>query len=653
MPIGLIAVLAGIVGFGVYIIINAGKPKKQQDAKKNEMYRKLYKFLSSFFLSQQKVLKIYSRIAMLSVYGKSEMMAMTTKYYLMSTGISIGMIAVAFFLFKDVLSSLICTMFGMLVSNILVDKQLDSTNYKVYKSLGKAISSIRQEYMRLGSIPEAIESADYDPIIRRPMEEIHTILTTSNGELKLHEFYESTPFRTIQTLAGICYNINNSGDTKDETGNSNFIQSLTLLAGDINSEIKRIQVQKQKFGKIEYLPFAPIFAMTLIESYFSSIMPGTALIYKGPMGYLSRTIILVSCIISYSIVSRINSTNALKEDDRDPWVLKLLENRVINNIVSNIVPKGRKAYKAEKKLKSVLSKMNIKQLYAKKLVFSACALVLSVVTAISTISLGKEFIRTSTQQLSLVASNEMDEYSAEAIRTLDKIYLESEREFGEEELKLLIKTYMPNLSDLEVIDQQKRLEDKKKNLENAYFKWWYMWICFLISVIAFFGPDVSLVLRKYIVETEAEEDFLQLQTLVSILMNTDIDTLDTLGQLCQHSRIHKEMLLHCYHSYPANPEKELARLKSKTPIIEFKRFIGKLELTVSDLSLKESFSDLIMERQNIVDIRNRSMDIALDKKRGICGPLSMTPIALLVIGELLLPLGILGVNEFMKALSSM
>ena len=43
----------------------------------------------------------------------------------------------------------------------------------------------------------------------------------------------------------------------------------------------------------------------------------------------------------------------------------------------------------------------------------------------------------------------------------------------------------------------------------------------------------------------------------------------------------------------------------------------------------------------------------LERKRGMCGPLSMAPIILMVVGSLVLPLGILGIKEFMGALSSM
>ena len=98
---------------------------------------------------------------------------------------------------------------------------------------------------------------------------------------------------------------------------------------------------------------------------------------------------------------------------------------------------------------------------------------------------------------------------------------------------------------------------------------------------------------------------------------------------------------------------ELTRLQSKTPIIEFKRFIGKLKLTINDLDLREAFSDLLIEREHILRLREMSLEATINKKRGLCGPLSLTPMGAMVIGELLIPLGYLGILEFMNALSMM
>lgn len=685
-------VLAAIVAFAIFNIVNGGKSKKQQQAEQKEMYRKLYKRLARNFITQKSIRNIYSKLSNLCVYKRDELYIYTVQYFLMSWAITAVMIIFSIIMFSDVISILICIAFALLLNVTLIEKQLDKQYFKVLEATSKALGSIRQEYMKTNSVVEAINDAPIDDVLKKPFDEIYSILTSTDAELRLQEFYSATPFRTLQTLVGICYNINNQGDTRDSKGNSNFVSALTTLSTDVNAEITKITTQKKKFGIIEYLPFVPIFAMGFLESYFTSIMPGTALIYGGPIGYISRTVIILSAIICYSVITKINTTVPVKEDDRVLWAVKALTNEKVKQFIDNLKPKNRKAFKLKQKLKMALSRQSIEELYVQKVVYGFIAFLFAMLTCFSVITMGSDYVRNSTQQLSLVATDEMTKYSKESILALDNKYIsqrlslqpdktlkdeindvvnsirgllglngpksvtqkdEKYPDLPEDAIKSMVAGYMPGLSDLQVIDQVKRLQDKFETIMSTRFHWWLVWVCAFIGFIAWKIPDISIKIRRIMVRTDAEDDFLQLQTLVSIFMTTDMDTLDILYELSQQSRIHKEMLTYCYHSYPANPELELTRLQSKTPLTEFKRFIGKFKLTISDLSMQEAFSDLIIEREQIMRIREITINATIDKKRGLCGPLSLTPLGCMVVGELLIPLGYLGYREFMNALSMM
>lgn len=686
--IGIVAVL----GVAVMLIISGNKPKAQQQASKKELYRKLYKILSKNFITQGSIRKIYSKLANLCVYKREELYILSIQYFLMSWGVSGALILFSLFAFKDFISVLICIAFALLLNMTLIEKQLDKQYFKVLQSTSKALGAIREEYMKSNSVVEAINDAPIDDILKKPFDDIYSILTSTDADLKLQEFYAATPFRTLQTLVGICYNINNQGDTCDNKGNSNFVNALTTLSTDINAEITKITMQKKKFGMIEYLPFVPIFAMGFLESYFTSIMPGTALIYGGPIGYICRTITIMAAIICYAIITRINTTVPVKEDDRVIWAVNALTHKGVKKFIDDIKPKNKKAAMQKRKLKAALSRQTIEEIYVQKVVYGAFAFIFAIAVCFSVIQLGSEYVKDSTQQLSLVATNEMDNYSHQSILMLDESYIaqrlalqpektlaqeigevinsikdllglngnkslttkvEKYPDLSEDSIKGMVQGYMPGLSDLQIIDQVKRLQDKFETIMNTKFHWWLIWVSAFVGLLGWKAPDIIIKMRRIMVRTDAEDDFLQLQTLVSIFMTTDMDTLDVLYELSQQSRIHKEMLTYCYHSYPANPELELTRLQSKTPLTEFKRFIGKLKLTISDLSMSEAFADLIIEREQIMRIREITIQATIDKKRGLCGPLSLTPLGCMVIGDLLIPLGYLGYREFMNALTMM
>ena len=692
MPIWIIFVLIAMIAVAIVAMQMGKKTQRAQEATKISFFKKAYAKLATNFITQKSIRSIYTQLSNLSVYKREELYNLTTKYFFMSWGASAALISISLLMFDDFITVLMCLAFAILLNRTIIDKQLDNQYFKVLESTSKALGSIRQEYMRTGSVVEAINESEIDDILKRPFDELYTILTSTDSELRLQEFYAATPFRTLQTLVGICHNINNQGDTKNVYGESNFVQALTILSTDVNAEITKITTQKKKFGKIEYLPFLPILAIGLIESYFTGIMPGTALIYGGPIGYICRTLTIVAAIVCYSVISGINRNVPVKENDESEWALKLLANPKWKSFIHNIKAKNKKAHFLQKRFKASLTRQTLESFYTKKVVYAVLIFAMSLLTAFSVISLGGSYVRESTQQLSLVATNEMEKYSKESILELDNKYFEQrmalqpdksiQNELGaivakfqkllgltpkggildkvekypnlnDDATAALVQAYMPGLTDLQILDQIKRLDDKFITVMNTQFHWWLIWVCFFLGFIGWKIPESQLKIRRIMVRTEAEDDFLQLQTLISIFMTTDMDTLDTLYEMSQHSRIHREMLTYCYHSFPANPELELSRLQAKTPLTEFKRFIGKLKLTINDLSLSEAFSDLVIEREQIMRIREITINATIDKKRGLCGPLSLTPLGFMVVGELLIPLGYLGYREFMNALTMM
>lgn len=659
MPIGLIIVLVIMVLGGIAITVLGNKPKKRgHSTKYDRIFLIIYARLYKFPLSGDKLRKITSQIQSLSIYGKRQAYVRASKYYLTSTAVMLAVIIAAVFIFKDAISVLICIAFAVVLSTVIVDKKVDKINEIVYKQLRITVSSLLQAYMRLNSVVEAVQESEVGYELRGCMEDILNIMTVANGELKLQEFFQKTPFRPMQTLARMCYNVNNIGDDKDIYGQSNFVQALTLMMTDINSELERIDYQKKRFGIIEYLPLVPILGIKLVESYFISIMPGTALIYQGVMGYIIRVVILVSGIMCYTIISKINNIVSIKIDDRCDWAMKLLDNKHFYHFIVGLAPKNAKRRKLNLKIKNCISKKTVNQLYTEKLVYWLVAFIVTILTLITTTQMGRDYILNSTQQLSLVATDEMQGYTHEQVLDMDHVYIgmciqNGGQPLNEAESLELVGSYMNGLTDLQKLDQVKRMKDKYNSVVNSYFKWYYIIVAFGISCLAYMGPNLMLKLRRFLVNTEAEEDFLQLQTLMTIIMNTDCDTLDALEQLTDLSRIHRDQLLYCYHSFPSNPEMELARLESKTPILAFKRFVGKLKLTINDLSMAEAFSDLLIEREHILKLRTATMYNSINKKRTFCGLISLAPLGLFVIGELLIPIGYLGGMEFMNALSSL
>lgn len=627
--------------------------RRRKKLEEKQRYIKMYADMSQNAILRSHVKELYNKITTLAVFDRetaqSEAARMCLKQIVVIISFSLG----GFILYKQFINAILCVVFGCVIAKVMVQKKLDKIHLAVYKELRATISSLRQEYMRLGTVTDALSCAEYGNLLRGVFNEIYSMLISANVEERLQDFLERVPFRPVQTVARICYTTSNDGDSETNTGQSSFIQTLTLISSDVNGELIALNYQKNLFGFLEYLPLAPLIAMVPFEAYFVSIMPGTALIYHGPIGNMLKSFQILLCMVAYGVVASVNSVSSIKDDDRIRLVRRLLMRPSIRRFVYGMLPRGSKKNDIQRKINRAVSKQDLYHFYLFK---TLCATVLFVVMLLSTIIgtyNGAKYVRESTSMLGLVATTEMEDYPKKDIQAMDNEYIKAEGEMPDDELTVLIKTYMPGLTELQMQDQKDRMEDKYNAIMNSYYKWYYALLVCGISVLGWFIPNISLRLRQSLAKSEAEEDFLQLQTLMTVLMYTNYDTLDVLEQMTEISRIHKDMLLYCYQSYPSNPDLELTRLENRTPIIEFKRFIGKLKLTANDISMVEAFSDLVIERDYIVTMRESARRSSINRKRGWCGKLALAPMMVMVVVELLYPLCYLGFTQFTSAIDSM
>jgi hypothetical protein len=646
--IAIIIVLLLAVAAGIVFILFGKKSAKVQAAFKKKLIKRLYRFFVNFFLTAGMVRKITTRLQMLSVYRQEEIPPLATKYFLMAGGASLAAAACGF-LMPDVVSMLMCVTFAVIINNVMIDKQFAKMELKTHTATTRLFSSLEQNYLRTKSIPDAVYEADAG-FLRHSIDEIHSILMEGNGELRLRQYYISQPYRPLQTLAGICYTLSTYGDVCPD-GQSGFIRALTIMKSDVDAQIEKITLQKAKFGAIEYMPLIALVGIGPMERFLTSTMPAMAVMYNSTLGFILRVVTILFGVISYAVISKINNDVMVASDDRGKWAVKLAKSKVFGPISATFIPKReKKKRKDEQKIKSALSRLTLHLLYTKKVAFTGIMAVLSGIVILLSCLLGQEYIKNSTTPLSLAGGSARTDKQQIVMQEIDDAYTEIDGQIGDNELMMLIRGKMPELSEMEVYDEMDRVRDKYSNWTGIYFRWYYIWIAFALGILGWFLPDLMLKIRGYLVKTESEDDYMQLQTLVSVLVYTDLDTLGLLDWLTRQSTIHKEMLRAAYHNFPSQPERELERLKSRVSLPAFKYFVDKLKLTVSELPLTEAFSDLLTERETFMRLRRIATEATIEKKKMLCNYLSYAPMLLFTLSEFLYPIGYLGVSEFANAL---
>ena len=653
-----VLVLAGILIFIISFAfvysatVYLNKQKKMSEKQKFQKYNKRFRFYYDFVLTRQTFRKIHAQIAALSVYNFLEARLQTVKFYEKSLISACAIFVIGFIGLGDIISGIVLMLFAFVMINTTVSKRIDNVNFESLKATSALILSIRECYTRLRNVPDAISEAKCPPILQRQVDNIYLICTATDARERLNRFYEECPNRIIKTLATTCYIRSDAGEEDSE--NSPFKQALGLIKDEVDQEVRRLINQRLMFNSLDKLPFVPLFLYPPIKMFYTSMISATAAVFESSTGYIIKLVVILACFISYYVLSTMNNASVARTDDRLLFIVNMMHTAKINKFAKTLIPKNfRKRLQLQKKIDGCLSQKTPAYVYFEKLVMASVFMLVSIVFSVIILISARHAVYNSLA--SPVMSVELT-YTAEQERQtleLDWEVLAMEECPPLEVLEERFEDIFLRATSMDIQTQAERLTSKYNTYHNTVYKWWYAFIYIGCFCLGWLVPDLLLELRAKLVKSEAELDVLQLQTIIAILMDTNLDTLNVIYWLSKSSDIHKDVLMYCYHEYTRDPLFALKHLQSKSAIPEFSSMCDKLITTIHQVTLKEAFEDLIAERDNTMKVREVVQLEALKSKRNIAGPIATMPMIVWMVAVFLLPIGIVAVRSALNMLGNL
>lgn len=638
-PIAIIAILVFAPRYTV----------QQANLNKYAKINKAHRFFSTNYFTRKDYLRIVEMLSRLSIYNFQEVRYRAVKYYRISMFCLIAVWAGGTFIFRDLMCSLLLLLLAYLVKNKYIDVNVDKSRRQMLNEFSNTLSSIRQAYVRTGNIPDAISDCKKGKLLQAQMEDIYSICTAVDGADRLDEFYSKCQFRQLKTLATSCYILNDVGDAYDNELSA-FKTNVGLIKDEVDLEVRKNTLIRLKFAMLEYLPIAPLFFVGVVQNFFMSNIPGTSVLYHGVLGYISRLVILVTAMVGFYVIMNINSEQYIRDNDRLYGIDQLLKKRWFSKIVKNVTTKsGERILKIHKRIRHCLSSKDVEYIYAEKVVFSSVVFVAALLASIIMISTARQFIYHNTKSLSLVGGTTYTAEEYDKLYEYDCACMARPQLETEDVMAGQLKSVLPKSTEFNRLEEVTRIKTKYAKYHNTYYRWWYVLICYFVGLLGWFLPERLLKFREYLVKAEAEEDVLQMQTIIATVMDTSLDTLSVLYWLEKNSTVHKDALRFCYHEYASDPEYALDRLKSKSAIDEFYNMCDRLMTTIHQISMKAAFSDLISERSHIMRIREMIQEETVATKRRKSSKYALASTFALAILHILAPIGILGFVEFTKA----
>ena len=642
----------------VVFIVAMRKVKLQQSGLDKVVEKKKisnkYIFYTNNIFTRKKFRRVAMRYASMSCYDYDTVKALSVRLFEKSMITSLAMPLAALILLRNVMLAVLVGFVGYIYYELTVDRAIDKVYREITDECAFTIQSIRDEYLITDSIPQAVLNCDKGKYLHDPMNKIYEILTDVNGDELLYQFKRVAPVRILGTLADTLYISNDEGDVREDGKESAFAKQMSAIRDEATSASMRMMETENAFKSLDKLALVGLIGSPVADWFLLTQIPGTALYLKGMYGSIEKAFLIGVTILAYYVISILRRPTVVNQVDRVEFIDNLSRHYKVKKFVANLLPKKHKTKMQWKlRLKSAISSKTMEYIYTAKVVY---ALIVGLITAASLIGFvwtARSNLYHNYGSLSFIDTTKgMTEKDFQAIKKMDNEYMEFETMPDETYTSDFIRAHIAQ-KDYEIQNQVQRLQTKYKHYHGMGFKWYYIIIIYLGMVAGWFAPEVSVMMRKALVKFEEVEDVMQLQTVMITISNTRMDTLDALYWLMTESTIHKAPLRYAYLEYPSDPEGALVTLKDSVASSDLKRLIAKLEKTVLDLSMRDAFSDIAVDKANSLVRNDIIQKEQIKSKKEWARLIAGAPISILLMGGFVLPILILGVTQLMTAFSTM
>lgn len=670
--------LLGLIGVVVYYQVTKKKYaknkvlyKKDQIVIKNKSsFKDIFdKIFQTFYLVALKipVISYYTRktrlkLEMVNDYTEYEIRRRTGKIIL----ISVIFVFTALFVFlnvvDDLMMSLIVIIMVFIVNDVIIDSQVNKVADKIVRQIPEVFTEIRHSFHEHGMVVEAfeecideLEDKEIMPQIRR----IHDAITAENPEVQLEKYYDVAPNRFLKLFAGVSYLTMELGDRKVD-GISVYLKNLNNILNDAYLDILKRDKINYMFRSLTLIAVAPIFFIDILQSWSQSNFPALINFYSGSFGFIIKALILISIFVSYFALKVIkDDSNQVKFDriTQKRWQERVYKIPVIQKLVNAFMPaeNTKKYIRKSQNIKGINAYLTMEWFYVNKFTYAIIAFVITLVIALNMHYIDVQSVYTNLEQefISLGQLSAEDQKAAESYSEKDAEVvkeLKNKGDLTDEDIKAALEKAGQTSTD----EDAERIKNKISNVKNSFLKFWEVIIAVLVGWIAYFIPDLILIIKNKIREMEKEDEIMQFQSIILMLMYIErIDVQTILEWLERYSYAYKEPIATALNNYEAGAVEALEDLKEAVPHKDFKRIVEGLISAVERIPIRDAFDELETERSFYYERRKEANERLIQKKYTYGKALGFAPMIILIAGYFVGPLMVVSVMQMVQYFNTM
>lgn len=622
--------------------------KKKKLSKKDDKKLVLYDFFSRIPVTSALIQRCLRTVNPSSkIKDRNKRTAVDSTVYSLVISLFVTLLASPFIANFRVLITASIALIFITVSS--VDYFSGKANTKLLEHMVDFLDILRNKYFEAGNrvddaLLDTIQSLDMDRH-RDIIDEAETLLETiehPESELALRDYYQIAPNRYFILLAGLLFINKENGDLIDEKG-SRFAKSLTDLSGELKEEIKLRDRLNFSLKSLNIIAILPLFVMSPLRLWASQSFYPMQKFYESSLGFLTEFSVLVSVVLSFIGISRIQSFREDLSRTENGEFFQTLYKKCKKVVDFIIPPKNSARYKKVRSRKErALEFSSLQVHYTKKV--SACLLALILGTVISLYLSGiskRSILENPTLPEGYLGGEVSEEEMNRAIKRseMDKRFLLFLLDDGDssEVLKALETEYG-------LLGEQKkaaieRIIGKYKSYLSARFNHWDVLIIYLVSVLSFFLPDALLLIRRRVIRIDAMNEISKFQLICSLLLHIRQIGVDNLLEwLERFSVIFKNPLQEAIMDYDSGAELALKKLKACSENDDFRKLIEHMLSAVNRISIERAFEDLDSEKNYYRERRQTIYQRIVDKKISLGRMIGFIPTYSVILLYFMFPL---------------
>lgn len=670
--------LLGLIGVIVYYQITKKKYaknkvlyKKDQIVIKNKSsFKDVFdRVFQTFYLVALKipVVSYYTRktrlkLEMVNDYTEYEIRRRTGKIMLISVIFVFSALFIFLNVVDDLMMSLIVIIMVFIVNDVLIDSQVNKVADRIVRQIPEVFTEIRHSFHEHGMVVEAfeecideLEDKEIMPQIRR----IHDAITAENPETQLEKYYDVAPNRFLKLFAGVSYLTMELGDRKVD-GMSVYLKNLNNILNDAYLDILKRDKINYLFRSLTIIAVVPIFFTDILQNWSQSNFPALINFYTSSFGFVIKALILISIFVSYFALKVIkDDSNQVKFDriSQKRWQERVYKVPVIQKLVGAFMPaeNTKKYLKKSQNIKGINAYLTMEWFYVNKFTYAIVAFVAVLILALNMHYIDIQSVYTNLEEefISLGQLSEEDQKAAETFSEKDAEVVKELKNRGDltdEDIKASLAEAGQTSTDEDV----ERIKSKLENVKSAYLKFWEVIIALGVAWIAYFVPDLILIIKNKIREMEKEDEIMQFQSIILMLMYIErIDVQTILEWLERYSYAYKEPIATALNNYEAGALEALEDLKDAVPHKDFKRIVEGLISAVERIPIRDAFDELETERSFYYERRKEANERLIQKKYTYGKALGFTPMIILIAGYFVGPLMVVSVMQMVQYFNTM